>query len=495
LAVDLRRNGDRTPITTVGVTTADRPEPLRRCLQSLTRQLRHRPDHARIIVVDGSKRPRNESLSRSIVKAIVSSTRCDIAFIGRRERREIRDRLRDICSGDLVDFITTPGASGNRNIAILLSSGENILLVDDDVVCELWTLPSFRNAIDVCGHFERRHIEFFQTRLAARRGMARVTASLLDAHGLLLGRSLESLGASTSPRVDVRRACRFLVEGLAGLRNVVVRTTFSGLTGDAGASNPERLLFAKGKWKELLLSSRDVYDTAFKYREVRRVADRYLVTHDMACMGFCMGLANSSMPPPFLPTGRNEDGLFGLTLAAVDRTAVVGHVPYAVLHDSARASRYGQYAFVSATQTRMADLMIHLLNSWRPSTKSVRPGQRLSRLAEWFGDLADLDEPDLARTIVETVFQVRERELSLIAGALRLESDYPAHWQRDLTRYRDTLMANLRRPEFFLPVELNRDQSVGRRYRAIRRFLRMSSASLAAWPTLWEETRRRAPVV
>jgi len=111
------------------------------------------------------------------------------------------------------------------------------------------------------------------------------------------------------------------------------------------------------------------------------------------------------------------------------------------------------------------------------------------------GRPADLDEPDLARTIVETVFQVRERELSLIAGALRLESDYPAHWQRDLTRYRDTLLANLRRPEFFLPVELNRDQSVGRRYRAIRRFLRMSSASLAAWPTLWEETRRRARVV
>jgi hypothetical protein len=61
-----------------------------------------------------------------------------------------------------------------------------------------------------------------------------------------------------------------------------------------------------------------------------------------------------------------------------------------------------------------------------------------------------------------------------------------------LTRYRDTLVANLRRPEFFLPVELNSHRSVGYRYRAIRQFLRMSSASLAAWPTLWEETRRRA---
>jgi glycosyltransferase involved in cell wall biosynthesis len=461
---------------------------------SLTRQLRHHPDNVRIIVVDGSKRPGNESLNRSMVKAIAVSTRREIAFIGRRERLKIRTSVRSVCSGDVVDFITTPGASGNRNTAILLSSGENILLVDDDVVCELWRLPSFRNTIDVCGHFERRRIEFFKTRVSARRGMARVTTSLLDAHGLLLGRSLESLGASTSPSVDVRRACRFLVEGLAGLRNVVVRTTFSGLTGDAGASNPERLLFATGKWKELLLSSRDVYDTAFKYREVRRVADRYLVAHDMACMGFCMGLANSSMPPPFLPTGRNEDGLFGLTLAAVDRSAVVGHVPYAVLHDSARASRYGPYAFVSATQTRLADLMIHLVNSWKPSTKSLRPALRLSRLAQWFAELADLDERDLARTIVETVFAVRERELSLIAGALRLESDYPEHWQRDLKRYRDTLLANLRRPEFFLPVELNSDQSIGRRYRAVRQFLRMSSASLVAWPTLWEEARRRTRV-
>lgn len=446
----------------------------------------------RIIVVDGSKRLSNDSLNRSTVKAIVSSTGSDVVFIGRRERREIRSGLRDLCSGDLIDFITMPGASGNRNVAILLSSGENVLLVDDDVVCDVWKVPSFRNAIDVCGHFERRHIEFFKTRPAARRGMAPVTTSLLDAHSLLLGRSLESLAATKAPRVDARRACRFLSEGLAGLRNVVVRTTFSGLTGDAGASNPERLIFATGKWKELLLSSRSVYDTAFRYREVRRVADRYLVAHDMACMGFCMGLANCSMAPPFLPTGRNEDGLFGLTLAAVDRSAVLGHIPYAVLHDSTRASRYGRYAFVSATQTRLADLMIHLINSWRPSTKSVKPARRLSRLAEWFGELGDLSERELARTIVETVFNVRERELSLIAGALRPDSDYPEHWQRDLRRYRDTLMANLRRPEFFLPVELNNDRSIARRYHALRQFLRMSSASLAAWPTLWEETRGRA---
>ena len=427
------------------------------------------------------------------MKSIAASTGCEIALVGRRERRTLRADLRSVCSGKLIDFALTPGASGNRNIAILLTSGENVLLVDDDVVCDVWKTRSSRSALELSGHVERRDIAFFRTRAGARRGMIPVTANLLDAHQTLLGRPLESLGSSM--RLDATRACRFLIEGLTGLRPMVVRTTFSGLTGDAGASNPERLLFGTGKWKHLLQSGRDVYDTAFSYREVRRVANRYLVTHDAACMGFCMGLANTMMAPPFLPTGRNEDGLFGLTLSAVDRTAVVGHLPYAVLHDSTRPSRYRRYAFVSASQTRVADLMIHLVSSWIPSTRTSAPKQRLGRLIDWLTELASLDEPEFARVIVGTIFKVRERELTFIDAALRPDSDYPDYWQRDLRRYRNTLLKNLRKPSFFVPVELTRSRSVRDSWSAIRQFIRMSSECLAVWPTLWAEARARTRVV
>ena len=466
---------------------------MRRCLSSLTRQLRDRSAQVRIIVVDGSTTS-NESLNRSIARSISASSGCDIAFIGRRERRTLRNDLRSICPSELVDFAVRPGASGNRNVAILLTSGENVLLVDDDVVCDVWRVRSFRRkTLDVCGHVERRSIGFFKTRAGARRAMVPATATLLEAHEVLLGRSLQALGASASMRVETTRACPFLIEGLTGVRHVVVRKTFSGLVGDAGASNPERLLFGTGVWKGLLESSRRVYDTAFKYREVRRVADRYLVTHDPACMGFCMGLANTAMVPPFLPTGRNEDGLFGLTLSAIDRTAVGGHVPYAVLHDSTRPASYGHYSFVSATQTRIADLMIHLVNSW-PSIKATRPRHRLARLAEWLGGIASLDEPEFARVIVGLIFNARERELTLIERALQPGSAYPDYWQRDLRRYRQILLANLERPEFFVPVELRRARSVRQGYGVIREFFRMSSECLTVWPTLWNEARRNTRV-
>lgn len=481
-----------TPITTIGITTADRPEPLARCLRSLIPHVRDRS--VRIIVVDGSHVAAHESVNRANVASIARSAGHEITFVGRSERRAIRNALRTLCPDRLVDFALTPGASGNRNTAILFSSGENMLLVDDDVVCDLWRVRSFRNAIDVCGHVERRDLAFFRTRASARRGMIHATTNLLDAHQVLLGRSLESIGASTMRGVDTRRACRFLLEGLTASRRVVVRTTFSGLTGDAGASNPERLLFGTGRWKEILRSSRDVYDTAFTYREVRRVAPRYLVAHDLACMGFCMGLANTTMVPPFLPTGRNEDGLFGLTLSAVDLSAVIGHVPYAVIHDSTRPARYGKYAFVSATQTRVADLMIHLVNSWTPSIKGVRPRQRLVRLADRLGDLAEHDDAEFARVIVGAIFNARQRELTMIDAAIRPGSDYPQHWRRDLRRYRDTLWKSLRKPEFFVPVELTDGRSPTRGFQRLRRFVRLSSELLHAWPALWGEARKKSSI-
>ena len=456
--------------------------------------MRDRSAHIRVIVVDGSKKPANESLNRSIAESIGASTGCEITFIGGQERRALTKDLRSICSSKLVDFTITPGASGNRNLALLLTSGENVLLVDDDVVCDLWKARSFRKALDVCGHVERREIAFFKTRLGARRGMVRAAANLLDAHEVLLGRSLKSLATDESMRVEITRACRFLTEGVTGLHDVVVRKTFSGLIGDAGASNPERLLFGTGVWKHLLQSSRRVYDIAFQYREVRRVADRYLVTHDAACMGFCMGLANTALVPPFLPTGRNEDGLFGMTLWAIDRTAAGGHVPYAVLHDSTRPPSYGPYAFVSAAQTRIADLLIHLVTSWTPSVRTTRPRHRLARLAEWFGELASFDEPEFARAIVGSVFNAREHELRLIETALEPGSGYPDYWQRDLRRYRETLLVNLARPEFFVPVELKSARSVRHGYRRTREFLRMSSECLKVWPTLWKEVRRNTRV-
>jgi hypothetical protein len=139
--------------------------------------------------------------------------------------------------------------------------------------------------------------------------------------------------------------------------------------------------------------------------------------------------------------------------------------------------------------------MIHLVSSWIPSTRATGPRQRLRRLIDWLAELARLDEPDFANVIVGTIFKVRERELAFIDAALRAESGYPDYWQRDLRRYRNTLLKHLGKPAFFVPVELTRSRPVRDGWSAIRQFIRMSSECLAVWPTLWAEARRTTRVV
>jgi hypothetical protein len=78
-------------------------------------------------------------------------------------------------------------------------------------------------------------------------------------------------------------------------------------------------------------------------------------------MSYCMGLDNRSLLPPFLPVGRNEDGVFGVTLGLTDENALFAHLPYGVIHDSQRPSSYAEdEKMVSARRTRLSDLILWL---------------------------------------------------------------------------------------------------------------------------------------
>src|SRR3954453_15132420 len=386
--------GSTPAITAIGVTTADRPQLLDRCLLSLARQVSARGTSVRLIVVDASRSARNEAMGRSAASVVTRATGQAITFFGRRERIAFRRALRTLCAEPILEFAFRPCASGNRNIILLLTSGENVLLVDDDMVCDTWRPRPLRRAIALGGHIEQRNIAFYERRQDVCESLVPATVDLLKDHESVIGHTIRSLARSTLLTVDRRRACVHLREAARGVRRARVRMTFSGLAGDAGVSYPDRFLFSTGKWKAVLASSRPTFDTAFKFREVCKVADRYVVMHEVSCMSGCMGLANTSMAPPFLPTGRNEDGLFGATLSVIDRQTVSCHVPYAVIHASNRSPRYSTDGFPSTSETRLADLLISLIKS--PSIRANETQRRLTRLGVWLQDLATLPIEEFA---------------------------------------------------------------------------------------------------
>jgi hypothetical protein len=516
------------PITTVGITTADRPEYLERCLSSLNRQLNADAHAVRILVVDGSKNSRNESLARSVVANIRRESGRPITFVGQTERVAIHLALRALCDASLLEFAFRQDASGNRNIILLLSSGENVLLVDDDIVCDVWqpratdehgttratdehgstrtrdghgrtratdehgstrTRDEHGPArISLGGHIEERDIAFYSEREDVCQRLVPSRVDLLDAHHAVLGRSVKSLAIS-KPGVNQRRACGHLREAAHGARPAVVRMTLSGIAGDTGASYPDRLLFSSGSWKTVLAGSRQSFETAFTSREVCKVASRYVVMHEIACMTGCLGLANTSMTPPFLPVGRNEDGLFGATLSALDPRTVGCHIPFAVVHASPRSPRYADRPFPSARETRSADLLIELMRSWAPHLRTKNPRQRLIMVGECLQNLAGLRHADFVRVTSLATLRTRERELRLIESALTKKDTYPAYWQRALRVYRTTLLKHATKPSFLLPLEFHRARSISAGYDEFRQFVRTAGELFVEWPALWMNAR------
>src|SRR6185436_17762316 len=119
----------------------------------------------------------------------------------------MRQTLRTLCDDALLEFAFRPGASGNRNIILLLTSGENVLLVDDDMVCDVWRPRSFRRAITLGGHLELRDIAFYRRRADVCERLLPASIDLLSAHETVLGRTVRSLAASNELPLDGRRAC------------------------------------------------------------------------------------------------------------------------------------------------------------------------------------------------------------------------------------------------------------------------------------------------
>ena len=473
------------------MTTADRPQLLERCLWSLTRQLDKDGAPVRVIVVDASKDSRNESLARTAAASIRRATGHTIAFIGRDEKLELRRILRTLCDDSLLEFAFRPGASGNRNIALLLTTGENVLFVDDDIVCDVWRPRTFRRAITLGGHVELRDIAFYRRRDDVCKRLLRARISLLNGHEAVLGRTVRSLATGNDLVVDARRACPHLRGAAQGVRPAQVRMTLTGIAGDAGVTYPDRFLFSKGTWKTVLAGSRRTFDTAFRSREICKVANRYVIMHEVSCMGGCLGLANSSIAPPFLPVGRNEDGLFGATLCAMDAHAVGCHIPYAVLHASARSATYRGERFPSTSETRVADLLISLVMSWTSKLHGEDPSGRLGRLGERLQRTAALRKADFIGVTSLATLRTRERELALIDSALADFEDLPAYWQRDLLLYRTLLLKNAHKASFLLPLEFHGARPLSAGYDELREFVKSAGRLYMAWPALWRKAKTK----
>lgn len=410
-----------------------------------------------------------------------------LRYLGPRERRAYATRVAERAgvAADLVSWALTRehpdlwGAGALRNALLLDTVGDLSLQIDDDVRCELGTPAGAEPGLSLTSA-PVMELWFPEPGHDGDSLVALAPGDVAAAHEALLGHSLASCVADAGA-IEVGEASgSFLREVLAGRGRV--RCTQMGLCGDSATGSLGHYLLLDGAARERLLASEATYAHAFASRQVLRATRRRAITDGASLMSYAIGLDGRSLLPPFMPEGRNGDGVFGYVLRHCFRDGYCAFLPEVVLHRP--GPRFSSMAALldELRHIDQNDLLCRIIAASGLVSRGDEPaleglGAHLERLAAL--RLADLEE--MVRTLV---LRTRSRDMAMLAHLLHKHRREPDYWARDVERLLDRLRAAAVEDGHALPRDRMRahGEEAGRRAFAVS--LRRYGQLLSVWPAV-----------
>jgi hypothetical protein len=201
-------------------------------------------------------------------------------------------------------------------------------------------------------------------------------------------------------------------------------------------------------------------------------------------MAINAGIDNRSLLPPFLPNGRNEDGLFAMTLHVCAEDALIGHIPLAVLHSPQEARRYEQGAGPIAAP-RLAEIVQTILNTFNPSPGHAGISERLSDLGKLLVDVGSLRIEDFKEYVESAWVGAASRYIGYLEYLLAQYRGEPDYWAEDVQSFIERLMDFTVHQSAAAPRELLGRQSPEQAMETCRRMVRKFGELLYWWPVIY----------
>ncbi len=487
-------------VTSVIVTTRDRIPQLQRCLVGFIENTRKHGRSVDYLVIDNS-RNENQRVKITGVLTPFAAGGVKIHYAGREEKSRFKIELVQAGSAeglpdDIVDFCLfgdegfaqTYGA--NRNALLLDTTGELIVMTDDDTLCQPAVLGESAPTLALSSMKDPAVTRFHADRRQLVRSVRTTDVDILSWHEKVLGRSIagcmSALGSDSALDVEciTPESAHFFGKALK-----VVRASASGHWGDAGMDSPYLLLELSGKSRDLLMRSKEQYTQAGESREIFRSVPCCTISDNSVFMAINAGIDNRSLLPPFLPVGRNEDGIFAMTLRICAQDALIGHIPLAVLHSPQEARRYEQGGSPIAAP-RLAEILSAIMSTFNPSPGHETVSQRLSDLGKLLVDVGSLKIEDFTEH-VETVWAAAaSRYIGLLESLLDLHRGKPDYWAEDVLSFIERLTDFTVHKSAAAPRELLETQTPEQAVEVCRRVVRRFGELLQWWPVIYGAAKK-----
>jgi hypothetical protein len=367
------------------------------------------------------------------------------------------------------------GAASNL---LLLSGGhDRYLQSDDDTVFGL-RAPDFCDASStrIAARFDPLEVLYPETPDDVE-NLPVTDASPLEAHGRLLGRTMaDCLGTGT---VDLGDVTPDLAEELLNGEGRVA-ATMAGIAGYTGTENSRMILGLRGQSREAEMACPDSYRRARLSRTYIRAAPSWVVSAGELFMATSIGLDPARMLPPFPPMGRNGDGLFGMVLRRVLPDGLIGHLPFAVLHDPGPLGPFPPES-LHLMAPRTAELMTLLLTSC-PRLFGGAPEARMAQLGGHLVAAASLGVEDFEVHLRELWLKQMQGYVGYLDGLLSRFERTPEEWARDVEQHIDAVSAHALTAHPMVPRDVPGEPLQA--LTAARDACHMYGELLAAWPLI-----------
>ena len=420
----------------VAIITWERPESLERLLNSIVANCETK-NIQRLYVIDDSRKAENINKNKELVEKFTSGIDTPLHYFGQDEQQALLNAL----AGRLpehenaIRFLAdqsrwrdqwTSGLA--RNLALLLSCGHRLVMIDDDTLCDVFNPRQPKP--DITFSDEPREADFFETKEDWAPRHQPINPDPISRHmqclGLTFSEALKVLGQNHLKPASFAGATVSLLSGLRPDSPVLV--TECGSLGCPGTGTntwlPE---MAPDSLKRMLASSRTTKNAltrrmVWSGRNQPHFAPR-------SNMSQITGFDNRQLLPPYLPITRGEDRLFGYVLDFIFPTAVTLDYPWAIPHLPLPHLEWQEHDIDFTPGHSFPRFFFERVMEHKPHCLSQSPDERLSALSAWFNDIAAASGESLVSMYRDFRLRSDSMRIQKLNELLNKSESAPDDWQ------------------------------------------------------------------
>lgn len=495
--VETERDPAQYDAPVVAIITWERPQALERLLESIVANCDTGKFH-RLYVIDDSREAENISKNQALVESYASRLDTSLQYFGQDEQQAL---LKDLSARlpeheDAIHFLADQSrwrdhwtAGLSRNLALLLSCGRRLVMIDDDSICDVYEPPKPKP--DITFSDDAREADFFASEQDWSYLHQPINPDPVNRHmqclGLSFSEAVTVLGQGNLKAAGLSNATALQVSEIGAESPVLM--TECGSLGCPGTTRNTWLPNMAPASRERMLKSAQTTNNALTKRKVwsGRNHPHFAPRPNMSQI---TGFDNRHMLPPYLPIMRAQDRLFGYMLDYIFPSAVTLDYPWAIPHLPIPEREWKNKDLNFTPSDSFPFFFFEEVLEDKSSCLSDAPNDRLDNLSGWFRKMSNASSQSLSDMYRDTRLREDSEVLKQLGDLLESGSETPVNWQNYLRNGITQLQKDLEvasHPDFTVkgfPRGLEGEELVG--------FWKDAWAGFADALNAWPEIRQAA---